>query len=992
MPKFNERGVIHLLLLLILLLGIAGGVLLVTRGEPFKLLPKAFAPKDQIDVLTDQLLTTSKEYQQLLEQSVAPSDTPLPVSSTPIPISCDGIGDVNSDGKINSTDSLIVLRIDAGYITPTDEQTRRADVNGDGKVNSSDSLIIQRYDAGFIKDFPVCAKPTPNTNSATDSAVQGEATSNEAEEKLNKMTAIAIQRKELLLQKIKDDPQGFLDKATLADKADQFPEEVRPYVEQKIEADGQLLVVHADDFENQKSSFDYFLQTEGEEKLANSYQLHFIKDAPQVLSGSEFKITGTKLEKQIILGGGCCQILNPPGPPDYQKQITAVLLINFADNANYKPLQGDKIRDMLFNTSQSNSANTYYRDNSYDKVHLNGNTYGWYTIDAGQQCDGFTILRYADRANEAFAKDVGKPISQIYKRVIYAFSESRCNIAGVGTLGEWKLSDGSFISMSWIGSHDVRVYEHEIGHNLGVHHANKYNCNVGTYTGCSEEEYGDIYDIMGNFWLLNNNDSLQFNAPHKIALGWLGEGEVQTVTKNNIYTIKGLEDPNPGVKVLKIKKPDTDEFYYVSYRQRNSANRQGGSIYQLPYELINGVSIHIWNEKPDRQTKYITAIYNGPGDLALADGKVFYDKINRIQVKQLSHSNGSVQVAVELVPATPRQADFQRVFVTSTTYSGKLDGVVGADQKCQVRADAAKLGGAWKAWISDDKTSPFSRFKRYTTPYKLLNGQVIANNWDDLQDKTLQAVINIDENGVSTTQGGGGGGSTWKEVWTGTYPDGQPTSIACTNWTSDNYPEVGTVGDTRYKDYMWTYYTKILCAQDAALYCFEETAVSSTPKPTPSPTPAACTACGADINKDGVVDIGDYSYLVSCFNKKITDKNSNGLSCAPADINDDGLIDEADNTCLNSKFGQKCQQGSAPTLTLSPVAFCNGVGDVNQDGKIDATDSLVALRINAGFIKPTDEQKKRADVNGDGSINSIDSLLILRYNAGFIKTFPVCSK
>lgn len=41
MPALNQRGVIHYIVLLILLLGLVGGVLLVTRGEPLKFLPKA---------------------------------------------------------------------------------------------------------------------------------------------------------------------------------------------------------------------------------------------------------------------------------------------------------------------------------------------------------------------------------------------------------------------------------------------------------------------------------------------------------------------------------------------------------------------------------------------------------------------------------------------------------------------------------------------------------------------------------------------------------------------------------------------------------------------------------------------------------------------------------------------------------------------------------------------------------------------------------------
>jgi hypothetical protein len=42
----------------------------------------------------------------------------------------------------------------------------------------------------------------------------------------------------------------------------------------------------------------------------------------------------------------------------------------------------------------------------------------------------------------------------------------------------------------------------------------------------------------------------------------------------------------------------------------------------------------------------------------------------------------------------------KRIFLTSTVYDGNLGGLAGADAKCQARADAAQLGGTWKAILS----------------------------------------------------------------------------------------------------------------------------------------------------------------------------------------------------------------------------------------------------------------------------------------------------
>ena len=62
----------------------------------------------------------------------------------------ENIGDVNSDGKVDSADAGLVLRYDAGMVVLSTEQLSVADINGDNKVDSADAGLILRYDAGII--------------------------------------------------------------------------------------------------------------------------------------------------------------------------------------------------------------------------------------------------------------------------------------------------------------------------------------------------------------------------------------------------------------------------------------------------------------------------------------------------------------------------------------------------------------------------------------------------------------------------------------------------------------------------------------------------------------------------------------------------------------------------------------------------------------------------------------------------------------------------
>lgn len=153
------------------------------------------------------------------------------------------------------------------------------------------------------------------------------------------------------------------------------------------------------------------------------------------------------------------------------------------------------------------------------------------------------------------------------------------------------------------------------------------------------------------------------------------------------------------------------------------------------------------------------------------------------------------------------------VFITSAVYTGNLGGIAGADAKCQARADAASLGGAYKAWISDNSGTPETNHTHNPSRYQLVNGTTIANNWDDLTDGSLLHSINLDEN--SNVRNGA-------TVWTDTTQQGIiiSSSDSCNNWSgvSGN----GETGFSTYSDGRWTDYAQRSCSPSYRLYCFQQ--------------------------------------------------------------------------------------------------------------------------------------------------------------------------
>jgi cysteine-rich repeat protein len=57
------------------------------------------------------------------------------------------------------------------------------------------------------------------------------------------------------------------------------------------------------------------------------------------------------------------------------------------------------------------------------------------------------------------------------------------------------------------------------------------------------------------------------------------------------------------------------------------------------------------------------------------------------------------------------------VFITSGSWNGNLGGLAGGDGKCQTLANAAALGGTYKAWLSNNTQQPAVRFTKSTTGY-----------------------------------------------------------------------------------------------------------------------------------------------------------------------------------------------------------------------------------------------------------------------------------
>ena len=157
-----------------------------------------------------------------------------------------------------------------------------------------------------------------------------------------------------------------------------------------------------------------------------------------------------------------------------------------------------------------------------------------------------------------------------------------------------------------------------------------------------------------------------------------------------------------------------------------------------------------------------------------------------------------------------------RVFVSSQQYDGNLGGLAGGDARCQARADAAGLSGTWLAWLGDGIDGPATRFAHADTPYVLVGGGVVAENWPDLIDGTIGVPINHDETGTELPA------TDDMIVFTAVFhTGGNPTPVNCNRWTTSEVTLVPT-GLASATDTGWTVTAPHNCSEMHRIYCFEQ--------------------------------------------------------------------------------------------------------------------------------------------------------------------------
>ena len=159
-----------------------------------------------------------------------------------------------------------------------------------------------------------------------------------------------------------------------------------------------------------------------------------------------------------------------------------------------------------------------------------------------------------------------------------------------------------------------------------------------------------------------------------------------------------------------------------------------------------------------------------------------------------------------------------RVFASSQVFAGwKIGSLYLADQRCRMMAAIAGLPNfaTYRAWLSDSSESAAQRIFHSPGRYILVNGLVVAGDWDELTSGKLQNPINVTESSQT---------NQYSRAWTGTLPNGEAAvgTTFCADWTDDSNKQLGGSGITSQIDGLWSFFEQNGCGSESGLYCFEQ--------------------------------------------------------------------------------------------------------------------------------------------------------------------------
>lgn len=383
------------------------------------------------------------------------------------------------------------------------------------------------------------------------------------------------------------------------------------------DVEGELSVYHFDDFERGRSWDEHVLTVEG--KRYDLFGMATLRDLP---NNRRVRIANAVRIDDAILALDDVEVLprvDAKAPNRYASARIAMLMVNFSDDTRTPWTQAQMDTAMQANTR-------WYDEVSHGKQTTTFQVFGWYTMPSPKAgCDYNRIRTEARAAATAAGVDLSG-----YNIVAFAFPNIDCGWAGLGGGGNFWLN----------GNTSLRVIAHEVGHVLGIGHANSLRCTDGQYTdtaSCTRNEYGSPFDVMGAA------SSGHFHPGAKTYLDYIeertGTQGLQTITRSGEYDVFPYATATTQVKALGIPRLGSGRMY-VEYRTAFGFDASLGTRVGPRVQLTTGTNTLI----------DLTPATTTWDDASLTVGATYDEAGTGIRVQLLSADATKARVRIDLDP------------------------------------------------------------------------------------------------------------------------------------------------------------------------------------------------------------------------------------------------------------------------------------------------------------------------------------------------------
>ena len=315
------------------------------------------------------------------------------------------------------------------------------------------------------------------------------------------------------------------------------------------------------------------------------------------------------------------------------KKSVLFIRVDFSDR------EGNPLNDKAAKF-EMDRTDEFLRDNSYGKLSIETTlvpgvlrmpqTVEWYQEDPDVRDD--ELLRHGrEAARELHAKYHHRD----YDFYIVAFTRIFDGWAGKAFVN----STGMWIN----GGFSNETIQHELGHNLGLYHANAW---IPTQDddpiGPGEhDEYGDPYDNMGNYSPYGH-----FNVYFKNYLSWIPDSDVKSVSRTGTYRVKAHDhrEAGAGVRALKVRK-NSGRDYWVSVRQWSVDNEIMLRWGLKSGNWMSGDGALLLDMTPATR---VEVDRKQPSDHSLKVGETFYDGSRRVSVTPVAKGGEGKSLWVDL--------------------------------------------------------------------------------------------------------------------------------------------------------------------------------------------------------------------------------------------------------------------------------------------------------------------------------------------------------